>query len=96
MFEVNFSGGNEILFDYHNTKRVEAFGRMLGVLETCSINDELVVTNIEAAKAGRLEYVKAKENNQEAIAKRRAEILIEIDELDAKINAIYNKYIFGR
>lgn len=91
MFEVNFSGDNEILFDYRNTKRVEAFGRMLGVLETCAINDELVVTNVEGAKAGRLDYIKAKENHQEAIAKRRSEILIEIDELDAKINAIYNK-----
>ena len=95
MFEVNFSGGNEILFDYLNTKRVEAFGRMLGVLETCSINDELVVTDIENAREGRLEYIKAKENHQEAIAKRKSEILIEIDELDAKINEIYNKYIFG-
>lgn len=92
MFEVNFSGGNEILFDFKNSARVAAFNRMLNVIEGCALDDELVVTDIENAKKKREFYLQAKEESQEDIAARKAEILVEIDKIDAEITAIYNKY----
>lgn len=92
MFEVNFSGGNEILFDSTNSYRTAAFGRMLTVIERAVHADELVVTELWRAKEGRAFYLKLKEESLEEIAARRAEILDEIAEIEKTINEIYYKH----
>jgi hypothetical protein len=92
MFEINFSGNTEFIFDHSLLARVEAFGRMLDVIEGLVAKDKLVLTDLESAKRRRTEYLTVREEVLEDIAARKVEILAEIKDLNNKINEIYKKY----
>lgn len=92
MFEVNFSGGNEILFDHTNQYRTASFERMLNTFEMNIVKDELVITSVRRARDGRSFYLKLKEESLEEIAERRIEIGLQIDAINREIDEIYEKY----
>ena len=92
MYEVNFSGGNEILFDHTNPYRTAAFDRMLGVFEASIVKDELVITSMRRAKEGRSFYLQLKEDSLEEIAERRIEISLQIEAINKEIDRIFEKY----
>ncbi len=91
-FEMNFSGGHEINVDMDNSERVEGFGRMLGTVQECIDADEIVVTDLATAKAGRTVYLSSEEEALALMEIRRAEIVARMNEIDVAISAIYDKY----
>ena len=93
-FEVNFSGGGEICYDITNSERVEAFGRMLDTIQSCINSDEIAVTDLATARAGRERYLFCEEDMLAYVEMRRAEILARMNEIDLEISAVYSKY-FG-
>ena len=93
-FEVNFSGGHEINYDFSNSERVEVFGRMLRTLESCIAADEILVTDLSTAKEGRRSYLSCEEEALLYIERRSTEIKDRINKIDAEMAEKYREY-FG-
>ena len=93
MFEVNFTDPTGVfLFDRNYQNRVDAFGRMLDVIEKLILEDDVLCTDFDRAKEGRKVYVEMRVEVMKDVEIRRAEIQQRIEELDSIINKIYDKH----